>query len=134
MKRTMVNVVFILSCIVMVTSPAFSQSKNPIKIGGSLGITGLFSEQCKWIKRGYETWVEDVNKRGGLLGRPVELTIYDALGRLVRTLARQNMFTGEHEIVWDGRDSSGRDLPAGIYLCRFITTNHHGTIKLLLLR
>jgi len=29
------------------------------------------------IKDGYEFWAEDVNKRGGLLGRPVKLTIYD---------------------------------------------------------
>jgi len=29
------------------------------------------------VKAGYEYWVEDVNRRGGLLGRPVRMTIYD---------------------------------------------------------
>jgi len=53
------------------------QTANPIRIGGSLPLTGVFSETAKWIKEGYEFWAEDVNRRGGLLGRPVKLTIYD---------------------------------------------------------
>ena len=50
---------------------------KPIKIGGSLPETGIFSEAAKWIKRGYDAWLEDVNNKGGLLGRPVEMIIYD---------------------------------------------------------
>jgi len=69
---------------VLMTSQAFSQTSKattpagePIKIGGSLPLTGLASEQAKWVKAGYEFWAEDINKRGGLLGRPVKLIIYD---------------------------------------------------------
>jgi branched-chain amino acid transport system substrate-binding protein len=69
---------------VLAASGAFSQpaktfapSGEPIKIGGSLPLTGIASEQAKWIKAGYEAWAEDVNKRGGVLGRPVKLIIYD---------------------------------------------------------
>jgi len=40
-------------------------------------MTGIASEQGKWVKAGYEWWAEDVNSRGGLLGRPVKLIIYD---------------------------------------------------------
>jgi len=50
---------------------------NPLRMGGSLPLTGIYSATAKWIKDGYEFWAEDVNKRGGLLGRPVKLTIYD---------------------------------------------------------
>ena len=50
---------------------------EPIKIGGSLPVTGMASEQGKWVKASYECWAEDINKRGGLLGRPVKLIIYD---------------------------------------------------------
>ncbi len=74
--------IFVLT--VLTASPALSQTTktsappgNPIKIGGSLPLTGIYSEPAKWIKAGYEYWVEDVNKRGGLLGRPVKMTIYD---------------------------------------------------------
>jgi branched-chain amino acid transport system substrate-binding protein len=59
---------------------ARSQPK-PIKIGGSLAITGPVAENAQWVKRGYEYWAEKVNKRGGLLGRPVELIIYDDEGK-----------------------------------------------------
>jgi branched-chain amino acid transport system substrate-binding protein len=50
---------------------------QPIKIGGSLPITGIWSEAGKYVKEGYDLWVEDINKRGGLLGRPVQMTVYD---------------------------------------------------------
>ena len=73
-----------LMAVVLVGFPALGQgpkisapSGEPIKVGGSLPLTGLASEQAKWIKAGYEYWVEDVNKRGGLLGRPVKLIMYD---------------------------------------------------------
>jgi branched-chain amino acid transport system substrate-binding protein len=49
----------------------------PIKIGASLPLTGDFSEPGTAAKLGYELWVEEVNNAGGLLGRQVELTIYD---------------------------------------------------------
>jgi hypothetical protein len=46
---------------------------------------------------------------------PVELRIYDASGRIVRTL-RHSRPSGL--LVWDGRDSKGSFLPAGVYFCR----------------
>ena len=48
-----------------------------IKIGASLPLTGDFSEPGTAAKLGYELWVEQVNNAGGLLGRQVEMTIYD---------------------------------------------------------
>lgn len=52
-------------------------SEEPIVIGGSLPLTGVFAETAKWIEKGYRYWAEDINAKGGLLGRPVELIIYD---------------------------------------------------------
>lgn len=49
----------------------------PIRIGASLPLTGDFSEPGTAAKQGYEVWVELVNEAGGLLGRPVELTVVD---------------------------------------------------------
>lgn len=83
MKKKIIVLVVSLA-IIFVTSPVFSQPSktsmptgNPIKIGGSLPLTGMYSEPAKWIKAGFEYWAEDINKRGGLLGRPVKLAIYD---------------------------------------------------------
>ena len=50
---------------------------EPIVIGGSLPLTGIYAETAKWIEKGYRTWVEEINAEGGLLGRQVELIVYD---------------------------------------------------------
>ena len=84
MKPAKIGILLIVFALIVITSPAFSQpaktaapSGEPIKIGGSLPLTGIASEQAKWIKAGYEAWVEDINKKGGLLGRQVKLIMYD---------------------------------------------------------
>ncbi len=46
-------------------------------------------------------------------GTPVSLTIADASGRCVRALAARA--TGRGEILWDGRDETGRRVAAGAY-------------------
>ena len=50
---------------------------EPIVIGASLPLSGQFSGPGTAAKEGYEVWAEMVNESGGLLGRPVELTILD---------------------------------------------------------
>jgi hypothetical protein len=46
------------------------------------------------------------------------IAIYDASGRLVRTMASGRQVAGEHTMNWDGRDASGRLVPAGVYHVR----------------
>jgi branched-chain amino acid transport system substrate-binding protein len=49
---------------------------QPIKIGCSLALTGALSSVKAGLV-GYEFWRDDVNASGGILGRPVELVVYD---------------------------------------------------------
>src|SRR6188472_2386308 len=58
-------------------SGASAQSGNPIKVGMSLALTGAGAAPSKVISTALEIWRDDVNAKGGLLGRPVELVIYD---------------------------------------------------------
>ena len=55
--------------------PALAQT--PIKIGASLSLTGTYAKLGSYQKEGYELCAEDLNKKGGLLGRKVEFTVYD---------------------------------------------------------
>jgi branched-chain amino acid transport system substrate-binding protein len=83
-KTILLAVLLSFCCIAMMAFPfiAAAQSKEkPIKIGGSMSITGPLADNAQWVKRGYEYWAEKVNKAGGLLGRPVELVIYDDEGK-----------------------------------------------------
>jgi branched-chain amino acid transport system substrate-binding protein len=52
-------------------------SGDPIVFGGALPLTGWGSDAGLLNQRGYELWAEQVNEDGGILGRPVELLIYD---------------------------------------------------------
>ncbi len=52
-------------------------SDDPIVIGGTLGLTGIYSGPSAGYKVAYDYWVEQVNAAGGIMGRPVELIIYD---------------------------------------------------------
>src|SRR6266550_375950 len=49
----------------------------PIKIGMSMAQTGALAGGGKASLLGIEIWRDDVNARGGLLGRKVELVVYD---------------------------------------------------------
>lgn len=44
------------------------------------------------------------------------LSVFDVSGRLIRTLVDGSLPPGKHEVVWDGRDASGRDVGSGTYL------------------
>ncbi|GJM43997.1 MAG: hypothetical protein DHS20C21_08390 [Gemmatimonadota bacterium] len=48
----------------------------------------------------------------------IELAVYDVAGRHVRDLAQGPRAAGPHQIAWDGRDASGRRVPAGVYYFR----------------
>lgn len=49
---------------------------RPIRVGCSASLTGALSSTRNMVI-GYELWRDDVNAAGGLLGRPVELIVYD---------------------------------------------------------
>lgn len=52
---------------------------------------------------------------------PVELSVWDAAGRLVQTLIREDLPEGSHAFAWDGLDSTGRAAAAGVYFVRIRT-------------
>ena len=56
---------------------SFAQQKPPIKIGMSMPQTGALGAGGKAELVAIRMWVDDVNAKGGLLGRKVELTVYD---------------------------------------------------------
>lgn len=50
---------------------------DPIKVGFSMGLTGGLAANGKAALLAIQMWAEDVNAKGGLLGRPVKLVYYD---------------------------------------------------------
>jgi len=64
----------------------------------------------------------------------VLLTIYDILGRQVRTLVRGVEEPGYRSIVWDGSDDFGGPVSTGVYLYQIKAGDFTQTRKMLLLR
>ena len=56
---------------------ASSQTKEPIKIGFGMALTGPLAANGKQALLGMKIWEEETNAAGGLLGRPVKLIYYD---------------------------------------------------------
>ena len=58
-------------------APAAAQTGEPIKIGYSMALTGGLAPNGKSALLAQKIWEEDINAKGGLLGRPVKLIYYD---------------------------------------------------------
>src|SRR6516165_8634592 len=55
----------------------WAKAAEPIKIGFSMALTGGVAPAGKQVLAALQIWRDDVNAKGGLLGRPVELVFYD---------------------------------------------------------
>ena len=75
-RFTMAAVAAVSFAIVTVSAPA-ARAAEPIKIGFSMALTGALAGAGKAALVAMEIWREDVNKKGGLLGRQVEFVYYD---------------------------------------------------------
>jgi len=58
-------------------SAAPAHAADPMKVGVSLALTGGVAANGKQILMALEFWRDDINAKGGLLGRPLELVYYD---------------------------------------------------------
>ncbi len=77
MKRSW-KIVAVVVALVLVAGGAYTaRAADPIKIGFGMALTGGLSANGKPALLAMQIWKDDVNKKGGLLGRPVELVFYD---------------------------------------------------------
>jgi hypothetical protein len=64
----------------------------------------------------------------------VSLDVFDAGGRLVRTLVRGGRSAGIQAVAWDGRDTAGRPAAAGVYLVRLVASGRVERARITLVR
>ena len=67
----------ILLAAVLSTSSCFGRAAEPLKIGMVASLTGSAAEVGRYAIQGAKLATEEVNKAGGVLGRPIELVIED---------------------------------------------------------
>jgi hypothetical protein len=64
----------------------------------------------------------------------VTINVYDASGRLVRTLVDGARDAGAHDVMWDGRDNNNSPVTSGVYFYRLTTGTHSESKKMVLLK
>ena len=67
----------VAATLLFATAPAKAQTKEPIKIGFGMSLTGPLAANGKMSLVAMQVWEDDINAKGGLLGRPVKLVYYD---------------------------------------------------------
>ena len=67
----------VLTILLAATMPFVARAQGPLKIGFGMAMTGGLSANGKPALLALQIWQDDINKKGGLLGRQVQLVFYD---------------------------------------------------------
>ena len=76
-RGAIAGAILALAAATLAAAPASAQTGEPIKIGFSMALTGGLAPNGKSALLAQKIWEEDINAKGGLLGRPVKLVYYD---------------------------------------------------------
>ena len=99
---------------------ATPRAAQPITIGISLSLSGDFSADGQAFQRGYELWANDVNRAGGLLGRPVKLDIVSDASSPTQVVTNyQKLISIDHVSLLFGPFSTLLTVPASKIANRF---------------
>jgi branched-chain amino acid transport system substrate-binding protein len=67
----------VLAGMLLLSAASALRAADPVKVGFSMALTGAVAPNGKQNLLALEIWRDDVNAKGGILGRPVELVYYD---------------------------------------------------------
>jgi branched-chain amino acid transport system substrate-binding protein len=69
--------VLVLVAVCALIVPTVARAADPIRVGFTMALTGGVAPAGKQVLAALQIWRDDVNAKGGLLGRPLELVFYD---------------------------------------------------------
>jgi len=64
----------------------------------------------------------------------IELSIFNVKGQKVKTLKKEYLSKGTHNIIWEGNDSNNNKVASGIYFYKLITKGQTYTKKMILMK
>ncbi len=104
----------------LITTTAFAQTGDPIKIGSSLPLTGGKSVNGEKHRKGFVTCVDMINEKGGLLGRPVELIVSDNRSDVATAIAQYERLINVDKVdLLFGTFSSGLTYPVSAVINKY---------------
>ena len=94
--------------------PGLGQAAEPVNIGILFGLTGSAAVSCQESLNSVKLAVEEINKAGGVLGRPIKLIVEDDEGRPNSAIQAANKLADVDKVpVVIGGYQSSTALPAG---------------------
>jgi branched-chain amino acid transport system substrate-binding protein len=97
------------------TTSTYAPGTGPIKVGAPLPLTGTYASDGDDMQMGLQMAVDDLNAAGGLLGRPVELDVFDTEELLPETLDAAKAYLVDQQkvdVVIEPYGGSGPDFEA----------------------
>jgi hypothetical protein len=94
-------------------NPANAAAPSDPANEASKGSIGLFKNV---LGAGYESKIDVPFQL--LKTTVVSITIFDRQGKLIQTIADREFSIGDHAVTWDGKDSSGAEVPSGMYVVK----------------
>jgi branched-chain amino acid transport system substrate-binding protein len=89
------------------------KSTAPLVIGASISLTGDFADSGKAVQRGYQLWANEVNAKGGILGRKVTMKLVDDASSPTQVVSNyQNLINRDKVELVFGPFSSLLTVPA----------------------
>jgi hypothetical protein len=64
----------------------------------------------------------------------VNVSIYDVVGRKIKSLVNQEQSAGSYSLQWDATNSVGEAIPAGMYIYTIQAGEYRSTKKMVLLK
>jgi branched-chain amino acid transport system substrate-binding protein len=74
MRHILISILLAFSTALCMSTASAEES---LRIGVSVSMSGKYAEPALAILKGYKIWESDINKKGGVLGRKVQLIVYD---------------------------------------------------------
>jgi len=98
MGRFVIRTLFLVFSLLALSLAAPTYAAEPIRMGTTQSLTGQFQDAGTEQLRGLQMWVHDINARGALLGRPVELVYYDDGSDAQRAVALYRKLINEDKV------------------------------------
>ncbi len=101
-------------------------------LASTTGVTPTFAGNPVVLRPPHPNPFNPATRLAWALAAPgeVRLVLYDARGRMIRTLAEGPREAGEYEAIWNGTDHTGRRVAAGTYLLRLTWRGASGQAEL----
>jgi len=64
----------------------------------------------------------------------VTIDVYNLKGQKIKTLMNDILPAGQHSVIWNGTDESGKSVSSGVYLYKMKSGNYQNTKKMILMK